>query len=105
MTENDKIEIRQNIIIFVGLSIAFIIAVIFSIYTLDNFFNFGVELDLEDWIFLIFSTIIIFVFVVITQKILSNKIKGEITFKLKKNCQNNFIFRHRNNFFISIFDI
>ena len=40
MTENDKIEIRQNIIIFVGLSIAFIIAVIFSIYTLDNFFNF-----------------------------------------------------------------
>ena len=87
MTENDKIEIRQNIIIFVGLSIAFIIAVIFSIYTLDNFFNFGVELDLEDWIFLIFSTIIIFVFVVITQKILSNKIKGEITFKLKKTVK------------------
>ena len=59
MTEDDKIEIRQKIIFFVGLSILFITAVIFSIYTLDNFFNFGVGLDLEDWIFLIFSIIAI----------------------------------------------
>ena len=33
MTEDDKIEIRQKIIFFVGLSILFITAVIFSIFS------------------------------------------------------------------------
>ena len=81
MTEDDKIEIRQKIIFFVGLSILFITAVIFSIYTLDNFFNFGVGLDLEDWIFLIFSIIIIFLFVSFTQKMLRTEKTNEISFK------------------------
>ena len=87
MTEDDKIEIRQKIIFFVGLSILFITAVIFSIYTLDNFFNFGVELDLEDWIFLIFSIIIIFLFVSFTQKMLRTEKTNEISLKLKKTVK------------------